>query len=321
MANVTVRDLTSDNWTTAAKLEVTEDQSNFVATNLQSIAWSRYEPSLIPAGIFAGDEMVGFVLYGKEWPLDPTHWGIARFMIDRRHQGKGYGKAAMREMVRLVRESDPRAKGISLSYVPHNEVARKLYASLGFQETGEKWGDETIASLTFEPTIADTNQPSEIAEPAPIPGITVNPLTIETWGDAARLSVRDDQQSFVATNLESLALSRFLPEWIPAGIYAGDTIVGFVFYGQTAEDKWHIMRYMIDQKQQGKGYGKAALKIIIEDILERTPQVKVIDLSVEPDNAVAIHVYETLGFVQTEEFHHGEMVMPLDVENVWKART
>ncbi len=154
MTDVTIRELTGDTWTQAAKLEVAEEQANFVATNLQSIAWSRFEPSLIPAGIYAGDTMVGFVLYGREWPLEPNRWGIARFMIDKNHQGKGYGKAAMQEMIRLVKEHDPGTKGISLSYVPGNEVARKLYSSVGFRETGERWGDEIIASLDFEQPVS-----------------------------------------------------------------------------------------------------------------------------------------------------------------------
>ena len=151
--------------------------------------------------------------------------------------------------------------------------------------------------------------------------VTVRALTLETWRAAAELKVGEDQANFVAPNVWSLAVSRFLPDWIPAGIYANDEVVGFAFYGPTEEDKWHIMRYMIDEKEQGKGYGKAALKATIEDIVSRAPGVRVIDLSVVPENSRAIHVYEKSGFVQTDEFHHGERVMVMDVEKMWKART
>jgi diamine N-acetyltransferase len=240
-------------------------------------------------------------------------------MIDKHHQGKGYGKAAMQEMITLVRESDPAAKGISLSYVPTNEVARKLYASVGFRETGEKWGDETIASLAFEPIATDPT-PAEPGASAETGDVTIQPLTRQTMWAAIDLKVADDQETFVSSNIESLALSRFLPDWIPAGIYTGDEIVGFVFYGPY-QDKWHIMRYMIDKNRQGKGYGKAGLKAVIEDILAKAPEVKLIDLSVVPENKLAIHVYETMGFVLTGELRHDEAVMALDVENLWKART
>jgi diamine N-acetyltransferase len=149
MPRVTVRDLTEDTWQQAANLVVGEDQANFVATNLESIAWSRFQPDLTPAGIYADDSMVGFVLYGH-WPLESKRWGIARYMIDHNYQGKGYGKAGMQEMIRLIREWDPDARGVNLAYVPSNEVARKMYASVGFKETGEFWGDQVIAALDFD---------------------------------------------------------------------------------------------------------------------------------------------------------------------------
>ncbi|MEO5951311.1 MAG: GNAT family N-acetyltransferase [Chloroflexia bacterium] len=148
--------------------------------------------------------------------------------------------------------------------------------------------------------------------------ITVRPLTIENWYAAAELSVLDDQITFVSPNIHSIAVSRFLPDWIPAGICAGDEMVGFVLYGphEPEEGKkpgWHIMRYMIDKNRQLKGYGKAALKAVIEDIKQHDPKVEFVDLSVAPENARAIHVYETLGFKLTGELHGDEAVMHMDV--------
>ena len=43
--------------------------------------------------IYDGTEMVGFLVYGRD-PADERYW-LYRFMIDRRHQGKGHGKAAL----------------------------------------------------------------------------------------------------------------------------------------------------------------------------------------------------------------------------------
>src|SRR6188768_2564596 len=123
MANVSIRELNADNWIKAARLQVGEVQANFIATNMESIAWSKYEKDLIPAGIYADDEVVGFVLYGK-WPDEPNRWGIARYMIDANQQGKGYGKAGMQEVIRMIREEHPEATGLKLAYVPGNDVAR-----------------------------------------------------------------------------------------------------------------------------------------------------------------------------------------------------
>jgi diamine N-acetyltransferase len=326
MANVSIRELNADNWIKAARLQVGEAQSNFVATNMESIAWSRFESDLIPAGIYADDDVVGFVLYGK-WPDEPNRWGIARYMIDANQQGKGYGKAGMQEVIRMIREEHPEATGLKLAYVPGNDVARGLYASVGFRETGEMWGDEIIAALDFEieATKESTGSQSKIAQ-AKSKEVTIKPLDQDTWQIAANLSVLESQKGFVSSNIRSIALSSFLPLWIPAGIYADDEMVGFVFYGPIDEEngqegEWHIMRYMIDKDQQGKGYGKAALKVVIDDILTKAPDIHVIDLSVAPENARAIHVYETLGFRMTGIVDHGEAVMALDVHNVWKSRS
>ncbi len=43
--------------------------------------------------------------------------------------------------------ADERIKTVGISYEPNNEGARKLYASLGFVETGEIVEGEAVAEL------------------------------------------------------------------------------------------------------------------------------------------------------------------------------
>jgi diamine N-acetyltransferase len=47
--------------------------------------------------------------------------------------------------------ADERIKEVGISYEPHNEVARNLYASLGFIETGEIVDEEMLALLRIRP--------------------------------------------------------------------------------------------------------------------------------------------------------------------------
>ena len=42
-------------------------------------------------------------------------------------------------------------KEVGISYEPHNDVARKLYASLGFMEPGEIVDEEVLAVLKIRP--------------------------------------------------------------------------------------------------------------------------------------------------------------------------
>jgi diamine N-acetyltransferase len=60
---------------------------------------------------------------------------IWRFMIDKRYQGRGYGREAMQLALDYVRTFPVgEAKYCWLSYEPKNDVARNLYRSFGFVE-------------------------------------------------------------------------------------------------------------------------------------------------------------------------------------------
>lgn len=86
--------------------------------------------SCVCLAIYADEVMVGFTMY------DADNYYIVRFMIDERYQGKGYGHAAMRLLLEQF-ERDFAHPTTSLSYVPGNEVAERLYERVGFRKTGE----------------------------------------------------------------------------------------------------------------------------------------------------------------------------------------
>jgi len=142
--DVTLRAITHANWRDCVGLETTPEQVHFVATNALSLAQAAYEPEWTPQAIYAGDEMVGFAMYGLS-RLEPAYW-IMRLMVDAAEQGKGYGRAAMIEIPRRLK-SRPDCTEIAISYEPENHVARALYLSLGFQEAGEVSYGETVARM------------------------------------------------------------------------------------------------------------------------------------------------------------------------------
>jgi diamine N-acetyltransferase len=105
--------------------------------------------------ITADDEVVGFIGMAYERPKDGQALGkyeMYRFMIDRRHQGKGIGRAALSKALALL-ETRPHgpASHVATSFVPGNDVAKGLYLSLGFVETGELDGDEVVATYELRP--------------------------------------------------------------------------------------------------------------------------------------------------------------------------
>jgi diamine N-acetyltransferase len=148
VVEVVLRLITSRNWEDAANLSVRDDQKDFVAPNVWSVADSKFHDALEPMAIYDGETMVGFLMYGLD-PEDNRHW-LYRFMIDRRFQGRGYGRAAMERLIALMKRI-PGCTGISVGYEPENLAAERLYFSLGFVPTGmAPWGEKT-ARLTFLP--------------------------------------------------------------------------------------------------------------------------------------------------------------------------
>ena len=142
---VELREISKDNWRECIKLKTSDEQTGFVAPNLFSIAQSKVEPYLLPLAIYDGEVMVGFIMYGRD-PADNCYC-VARLMIDERHQGKGYGRAAMLEAIKRMR-AKPDCHEIALSIEPENAVAEKLYESLGFRKTGEVIGGEVVMRLS-----------------------------------------------------------------------------------------------------------------------------------------------------------------------------
>lgn len=142
------------------KLSVSESQKNFVASNdvsiLEAYVAIASNGYAFPFGVFDGDTPVGFVMvgYGKDdcWKDAPAiaegNYNLWRLMIDESCQNRGYGRQAVELALNFIRTYPcGKANFCWLSYEPENTVAKSLYASFGFVETGEKDGEEQIAVL------------------------------------------------------------------------------------------------------------------------------------------------------------------------------
>jgi diamine N-acetyltransferase len=139
-----LRDVTKDNWNRIVKLKVADEQQGWVAPNWYSLLQSHYEGFGTPRAIYDDDVPVGFVWYGKA--PDDGRWFIIRLMMDVAQQGKGYGRAALHAIIAEMREQ-PDCRDIYISFVPGNDVARRLYESIGFVDTGKLEEDEHVYVL------------------------------------------------------------------------------------------------------------------------------------------------------------------------------
>ncbi|PEL42941.1 GNAT family N-acetyltransferase [Bacillus wiedmannii] len=145
-------------------------------------------------------------------------------------------------------------------------------------------------------------------------------VTRENWEAVLKLQVKENQTKFVPAVAVSLAKVYIKPdgdnvEYIPFSIYDGDLMVGFIMHAvvREAADMYWINGFIIDQKQQGNGYGKAALQESISLIKNTCKACKEIRLTVHKDNVFAKKLYERYGFQPLGHEYDGEQVYRLFV--------
>lgn len=142
------------------KLEVFDNQKSFVATNNSSIIEAYIAITennhVFTFGIYKDEIPIGFLMIGYDVNSDDEdapmiakrNYNIWRLMIDKKFQGKGFGKKAMDLALEFVNTFPcGTAKYCWLSYESDNDVARQLYKSVGFVETDEKDGEEIVAIM------------------------------------------------------------------------------------------------------------------------------------------------------------------------------
>lgn len=150
-------EITNKNIWKVCTLEPFEDQKDFVAENIQSLAEAyatRNEGNnALPLAVYDDDELIGFVMIGKgtvgneeESDLIKENYCLWRLMVDKKFQHKGLGKKTIDAVMALIRTFPfGDAKKVWLSYEPENTHARDIYLKYGFVENGEMCGNEIVA--------------------------------------------------------------------------------------------------------------------------------------------------------------------------------
>ncbi|MFD2443609.1 GNAT family N-acetyltransferase [Bacillus sp. CGMCC 1.16607] len=140
--------------------------------------------------------------------------------------------------------------------------------------------------------------------------ILLKPITKENWEDAIQLKVNKDQESFMASNLYSIAEVQFLDEFRAMGVYLDELMVGFTLFGIDPDDgNYWVYRLMVDHEHQGKGYGVLAVQEIIDYIIKQNhANIPYIMIGYHPENYGARQTYRKAGFVETEIAPWGEQL-------------
>jgi SAM-dependent methyltransferase len=141
---VSLREVTRENVQAVYELELAPGQERYVAPSAHTLAHGQLEPNAWVRAIYADETTVGLLALIAE--RDPPVYHLARLMIDARHQGRGFGRAALALLVDHVREL-PGAAALETSCVPGPDGPHGFYRSFGFEDTGRVEHGEDVLVL------------------------------------------------------------------------------------------------------------------------------------------------------------------------------
>lgn len=155
MEPMSLRAVTQANWRATLGLEVHPDQQRFIADSTPIAAIALAKAYIRPGGavwepyaIYTGSTLVGFLELAYTPGSHDDYW-VFHFFIDQRFQGRGYGQAALAQLIALVQERYPDCHTLRLVVHPENTRAQQLYTRAGFRATGELRWDEPVYQLAL----------------------------------------------------------------------------------------------------------------------------------------------------------------------------
>ena len=127
-------------------------------------------------------------------------------------------------------------------------------------------------------------------------------VTEDNWLDVAALSVADDQKSFVAPPVGILARGYVYRDCGGRVIVIENdgAVIGVALVREFTDEPlgYDLQQFLIDRRYQGRGYGAAALRLIL-DTLRREGHYDRVEVCVKKADAGAIRLYEKSGFVDS----------------------
>ncbi|TQV81537.1 GNAT family N-acetyltransferase [Aliikangiella coralliicola] len=145
--------------------------------------------------------------------------------------------------------------------------------------------------------------------------VSLTDVTVDNFDDVVDLEVLEDQKDYVADNTYSLAESKYYPSYQPRAITYENKVVGFLMYesmeSENKPNEYDIFRLMIDHRYQGKGIGRQAMKLLLDEI-NRNENVERITICYEPKNPVAKGFYASFGFKEIGIDDDGEMIAEIN---------
>lgn len=129
-----------------------------------------------------------------------------------------------------------------------------------------------------------------------------------------KLQVSESQKTYVANSAVMLARAYAYRDQRSRAfvIYNDETPVGMgLYYDLPDLECYDLSQIFIDERYQGKGYGKAATKAVLE-AMKQDGKYRKIDLCYIEGNDAAKKLYESFGFVEIDR-DEDEIIMELSL--------
>lgn len=131
---ISLRQITKENIDEVLSLRVNDEQKTFVSTNSESLAQAYvYRETAWPFAVYEDDTLVGFIMMG--YYDVKQYYTLWKFMIDEKYQNKGYGRQALKLGLDFIKDKFGQVD-IYTGVAVGNKVAKGLYESVGFADTG-----------------------------------------------------------------------------------------------------------------------------------------------------------------------------------------
>ena len=262
---VHLKKITEDNFLDAFNLRLAKGQESYVSHPVRSLAQAYvYRDQCQPFGIYNEDKMVGYVMVVYDY--DIPEYDIWHMMLDASSQGKGYGSAALTQVIDYI-ETKPFGDSdrVTLTCKQENQIALKLYHRAGFVETGVEEDGEIELSQILGKKFVNAEEKSN--------KVTIRRAKSNDLSRIAEIFVlnnrihyfpifQDPEYSFSELQVVSAINHYFGKEEVLSHTYVFDDglIKGFI----QIEEK-EIVKLYVDPFFQKEGIGHALLQFAMED--------------------------------------------------------
>jgi diamine N-acetyltransferase len=139
-------------------------------------------------------------------------------------------------------------------------------------------------------------------------------ITPDNYRECTWLKVAEHQTGQVKTVAKALAEAyAYYDTSRPYAVYNDGEMIGFLLLRELADlQRYYISQFMIDERYQGKGYGKQAMRLML-DMLKQERKYPRIGLCFNEGNVPVENLYTGLGFKLTGERDGPDVLMSFDL--------